>query len=61
MPSKDGDPAAVPFTVRVAARAVVVPLAKRIRRVAVPAAGADAVNWTYAPVALVALQKPVPE
>src|SRR5262245_53572518 len=61
VPSNDGDCTVDPLTTRLAGRAVVVPLANRTPRVAVPAADAVTVNCTYAPDALVPLQKPLPE
>ncbi|GAA2831597.1 hypothetical protein GCM10020220_020640 [Nonomuraea rubra] len=61
VPSKDRLWTVEPLTIRPAGRDVAVPLAKRIPRVAVPAAEAFTVNWAWAPAALSALQKPVPE
>ncbi len=43
--SKEAVVAPAPFTVTLAGRAAVVPLAKRTARVAVPDAGAVTVNW----------------
>lgn len=59
--SKDAVVVVAPFTMTSTARAVVVPLAKRTLSVAVPDAGAETVNWAYAPAALVPLQNPLPE
>src|SRR5262245_2554775 len=61
VPSNDGVCTVLPLTIRLAGRAVVVPLANRNPNVAVPAAEALTVNWAKAPTALVPLQKPVPE
>lgn len=59
--SNDGVCTVDPLTIRLAGRAVAVPLAKRTLSVAVPAAGAFTVNCAWAPTALVPLQNPLPE
>src|SRR5687767_8934108 len=60
VPAKGVDWSVEPLTITLAVRLVVVPLAKRTTRVTVPAAGALTVNCAAAPIALRALQKPVP-
>jgi len=59
--SNEGVCTVAPLTIRLAGRAVVVPLANRNPNVAVPAFEALTVNWAKAPTALVPLQNPVPE
>ena len=61
VPSNDGVCTVDPLTIRLAGRAVVVPLANRTATVAVPAAATFTVNCAWAPVALLALQNPEPE
>lgn len=61
VPSNDGVCTVDPLTTSPAGRAAVVPLAKRMCRVAVPDAGAVTVNWAEPLVELVPLQNPLPE
>jgi hypothetical protein len=62
VPGKDtADAAVAPLTRTLAGRSVVVPLAKRMPRVAEPAFAAFTVHCTNPPTALVVLQNPVPE
>jgi hypothetical protein len=61
VPSNDGVCTADPLTIKLAGRAVVVPLANRTPNVAVPAVDAFTVNCAAAPTALVPLQNPDPE
>ena len=61
VPSNVVPAAREPLTTTSAGRAVVVPLAKRMPTVAVPAAVALTVNCAAAPTAFEPLQKPVPE
>src|SRR5687767_8648440 len=61
VPSNDGACTVEPLTIRFTGRTVVLPLANRTPTVAVPAAPAFTVNCAYAPVALFALQNPLPE
>src|SRR5688500_7773460 len=51
----------VPLTITSAGRETVPPFAKRTPSVAVPPVGAVTVNCTWAPVALLPLQNPLPE
>src|SRR5262245_28047189 len=61
VPSNDGVCTVDPLTIRLAGRTVVVPLANWTSSVALPAADAFTANCTYAPVAFVPLQNPLPE
>ena len=61
VPSNVGVCTAEPLTIKLACRAVLVPLANRTRNVAGPAVDAFTVNSAYAPAALSPLQNPLPE